>query len=170
MVASANIDRYDLYYRVVYTRLQDQDRRNSELESKASTIIGVAVTLGGIGGAIFAIMGSSLKDGEAIPTSMLAPLAGALAFLCAAVFCGVTALFPRDWRRDPKLSALAGHVCNPQTPTNQVTYWVCDQMQKAIDANESIIGQKSSRIKCGYGFLTGQALAVGLTSVFPLWF
>ncbi len=155
------MQKYEIYYQVAHSQLQEQHQRNRALDTKAARTLGLAAALGGVGSVV-------LKDftGTALPgMSTWTLVAAVLLILSFAATCAFAlyAMKPRDWRGDPDLGSFASHL--PNYKDHLLVEWAGDQIKNAVIANEGALGDKSQSVERALLTLTALVAALLLISL-----
>ena len=94
------MNKYELYYQVAQSHLSEQDGRDKQLEFKASATVGFSATLLGL---------AALTLGKTAGLAQVGAIVMVFGFVLAAA-PSLIAFWIYNWRRDPHLSDLAGHL------------------------------------------------------------
>lgn len=149
----------ELYYQVAYSHLQDQDKRNSELEGKATSLTGIIVLLMSIGAIL--LKDFSNTPGQSLSVASMVIIALGLLAFSGTMLATFNALRPRsDWRRDPQLSELAEHASNAEKTDEFLEDWVCKGISNSLDVNEKFVLKKANCVKYAIYGVTALVLAM----------
>ena len=135
------MQKYELYYQVAHSHLQEQDQRAQSLEVRASGAMGLGVALLGL---VALIINTAFEPGALVSPGLAIMVACLVAFLSVVGF-GFTALRPGGgWRRDPDLKRFESYL--PHYEDDTLVKWAGDQFREAVDANEGTLQAKAASV------------------------
>ena len=159
------MDDNELYFTVAQTKFQRQRDHNATLEIKATGVVGLAATLGGI----FALVVTRLSP---VPFSDFSPLSLSLvvtfvALLLATIGFGLNGLRPREWREDPTLEQFSEYLHS--TDREKMVEWAGNQYRNSVAKNKPVLDSKADSVILGMTSLALMVVAlIGLGISFTL--
>ena len=134
------MDRYELYYQVANSHLQEQERRRRAVELKARSVMTLGVTLLGIAGLIITLFVSEAGSLSAYSVTFVALTLAAFLLLFA---FSMRTLWSSDWEMRPDTSELQEHVANADYTGEQIMQWAADSMTTAYVNNQAKLVDKA---------------------------
>ena len=134
------MDKYELYYQVAKSHLQEQERRRRAVELKAGSVMTLGVTLLGIAGLIITLFVSEAGSLSAYSVTFAALTLAAFLLLFA---FSMRTLWSTDWEVRPEFGELREHVDNDDYTDEQIMEWAANDMAKAYTINLARLADKA---------------------------
>ena len=158
------MDRFELYYQVMRSHLQEQEIRRRAIELKAGSVMTLGVTLLGIAGLIV-----TLFSGEEANLPLFSLISAALMLIAFLFLFGfsLVALWSTDWEIAPVPNDAQAHISNPDIADSDILLWASESMSEAHASNLEILEDKAVMAKWSMialsaevGFLTLLAMSL----------
>ena len=134
------MDKYELYYQVANSHLQEQERRRRAVELKARSVMTLGVTLLGIAGLIITLFVSEAGSLSAYSVTFVALTLAAFLLLFA---FSMRTLWSTDWEIRPESGELREHVDNDNYTDEQIMEWAASDMVRAYTINLTRLADKA---------------------------
>ena len=134
------MDKYELYYQVAKSHLQEQERRRRAVELKAGSVMTLGVTLLGIAGLIITLFVSEAGSLSAYSVTFAALTLAAFLLLFA---FSMRTLWSADWEMRPDSNELQEHVANADYTSEQIMEWAANDMARVYVNNQAKLVDKA---------------------------
>ena len=155
------MEKTELYYQVAHTHLVEQDHRNSQLESKATSILVIAATLVGVAAIVLKDFSASASD---LSRTDLGFAAAVLLSFFVTVGFAIAALRVRTFDRRPVLGTFATHLSGDYESTKLVE-WVGDEFAHSVEHNHGELAIKAKWVAWIIRAFVVQTALTGLLAV-----
>ena len=151
----------ELYVQIALAKVSEQYQRGRGFDQRAASLIGIAVTLGGISAIVLNFSETDavkLSDGALVAVFIL------VVAMFGTVVCCMEATRPRKgWRHDPNLRVFSSQM--GKFNDEQVLEWVSQFTRDAVEVNNRILDTKGRHLVAAGWFLLAMALALVVLGV-----
>ena len=154
------MNKYDLYLKMAVSQLDEQERRNRDIDVKMSGLTTLSAALVAVEALVFKEAPFEKLD-YLTYAALISVAVHAGAFL-GVILCGFFVVKSRKWYYDPKLEYLDENL--DKYSGDGLTLWVGGLLAESVDWNEDNLVQKFSHLKRSIWILAVQVLALLATS------
>ena len=157
------MNKYDLYYQIAKSALDDQDQRNRELQGKATHLASLSILLLSLGVIVLKdFSGTGMVALSAISWVFLAKALGL--FICTVV-SAIQVLKPDDWVRNPAVKDFAPYIDDTAYADSRMLKWAADETDKSVQKNERLINRKAAWLRVGFVSASLLVVMIGVLAV-----
>ena len=122
------------------SRLEDQDNRNRELESKSVSLVGIGALLTSMG--VLSLLDFSMVPEQGLSRFSIGAIIGLGAAFLVVLLTALFVLWPRTWVRNPDLKKFMEYLEAGRTD-DELNMWAGDEVCRNLKSNESKVTCKS---------------------------